>query len=120
MDFMTSFLIQINWKKDNYNSILVFVNWLIKMVYYKSIKITFNALVLTKVIIDMVVRHQNLSDSIVTDKSLLFTSKFRSLLYYFLNIKQKLFTVFRPQTDSQTERQKSTLEAYLRAFVNFE
>ncbi len=42
------------------------------------------------------------------------------MLYYFLGIKRKLSTVFHPQTDGQIERQNSTMEAYLRAFVNWE
>ena len=51
---------------------------------------------------------------------MLFTSKFWSSLCYFLGIKKKLSTAFHPQTDGQTERQNSTMEAYLRAFVNWE
>ncbi len=51
---------------------------------------------------------------------MLFTSKFWSLLCYFLGIKKKLSTAFHPQTNGQTERQNSTMEAYLRAFVNWE
>ena len=42
------------------------------------------------------------------------------MLCYFLGIKKKLSTAFHPQTDSQTERQNSTMEAYLKAFVNWE
>ena len=56
----------------------------------------------------------------MTDKSSLFTSKFWSSLCYFLGVKRRLSTAFHPQTDGQTERQNSTMEAYLRAFVNFE
>ncbi len=67
----------------------------------------------------MVVRHYGLLDSIVSYQGLVFTSKFWSSLYYFLGIKQRLSTAFHPQTDGQTEMQNSTMEAYLRAFVNF-
>ena len=38
--FVTSLPILINWKRDNYNSILVIVDWLTKMVHYKLVKIT--------------------------------------------------------------------------------
>ena len=65
-------------------------------------------------------RHHGLPDSIIINRRSLFTSKFWSLLYYFLGIKQKLFIAFHPQTDGQTERQNSIIEAYLQAFVNFE
>ncbi len=42
------------------------------------------------------------------------------MLCYFLGIKRKLSTAFYPQTNGQTEKQNSTMEAYLRAFVNWE
>ena len=90
------------------------------MVYYKPVKITIDAPGLAEVIIDVVVRHHGLPDSIVTDRGALFTSKFWSSLCYFLGIKRRLSTAFHPQTDGQTERQNSTIEAYLQAFVNFE
>ena len=90
------------------------------MVHYKPVKITINAPGLAEVIINMVVRHHGLPDSIVTDRGSLFTSKFWSSLCYFLGIKRRLSTAFHPQTDGQTERQNSMMEAYLRAFVNFE
>ena len=90
------------------------------MVHYEPIKITINALGLTEIIIDVVIRHHGLPNSIVTDKNSLFTSKFWLLLCYFLGIKCRLFTTFHPQTDNQTKWQNSTIEAYLQAFVNFE
>ena len=89
------------------------------MVHYKPVKVTINALGLATVIINMVVRHYGLPDSIVTNFGSLFTSKFWSLLCYFLGIKRKLSTAFHPQIDGQTKRQNSTIKAYLRAFVNF-
>ena len=90
------------------------------MVHYKPVKVIINASDLSKVIIDVVVQHYGLPDSIVTNKSSLFMSKFWSLLYYFLGIKQCFSNTFYLPTDSQTKRQNSTIEDYLRAFVNFE
>lgn len=74
---MTGFVIYTNEKKDNYNSILVIVDWQIKMVYYKVIKITINAPSLTKVIINIVVYYYGFLKSIVTNSSSLFISKFK-------------------------------------------
>ena len=67
MDFVTGLPISINWKGDSYNSILVIVDWLTKMVHYEPVKITLNVLRLAEVIIDVVVRHHGFPDSIVTD-----------------------------------------------------
>ena len=120
IDFVTGLPILTDWKEDSYDSILVIVNWLTKMVYYKPVKVTIDAPGLAEVIINVVMRHHSLSDSIVTNRGLLFTSKFWSLLCYFLSIKRRLSTIFHPQTDWQIERQNSTIEAYLQAFVNFE
>ena len=120
IDFVTSLPISTNWKRDNYNSILVIVDRLAKMVYYKPIKIIINAPGLAEVIIDIIVCHDGFSESIVTDKGSLFISKFWSLLCYFLDIKRQLSTAFYPQTDSQTKQQNSTIETYLWAFINFE
>ncbi len=68
----------------------------------------------------MVVRQQRIPESIVMDRASLFTSKFWSSPCYFLGIKKKLSTAFHFQTDGQIKRQNSTIEAYLRAFVNWE
>ena len=66
------------------------------------------------------VQYHGLPDSIISDRGAIFTSKFWSSLCYFFVIKRRLSTAFHPQTDGQTERQNSTMEAYLRAFVKFE
>ena len=118
MDFVTGLPVLTDWKGESYDSILVIVDRLTKMVHYEPVKITIDAPGLAEVIIDVVVRHHGLPDSIITDWGSLFTSKFWSLLCYFLEIKRKLSTAFHPQTNGQTKRQNSTMEAYLRAFVN--
>ena len=106
-------LISMDWKENSYDLILVIINWFMKIVYYKPVKIIINVLGLVEVIIDIVVRHYGFPDSIVINREYFFTSKFWSLLCYFLGIKQRLSTTFHPQTDDQTEKQNSTMEAYL-------
>ena len=64
---MTNLPISASWKSDSYNSILVIVNRLTKMVYYESIKITINALDLAGVIINVIIRYHGVLESIITD-----------------------------------------------------
>ena len=89
------------------------------MVYYEPVQTTITASALTEVILNVIVWHHGLPDSIISDRSSVFTFKFWSSLCYFLSIKRRLSTTFYSQTDSHTERQNSTMEAYLRAFVNY-
>ena len=55
MDFVSGLPLSADWKGDNYNSILVIVNRLTKMMYYEPVKVTIDALELAEVIIDVVV-----------------------------------------------------------------
>ena len=119
MDFVNGLPLYSDWKGDSYDSILIIVDRLTKMVHYKPVKVTINASGLAKVIIDMVVWHHVLPDLIVTDRGV-FTSKFWSLLCYFLGVKRRFSTTFYSQTDGQIKQQNSTIEAYFKAFVKFE
>ena len=76
------------------------------MVHYELVKVNINASGLAEVIIDVIVQHHGLPDSIISDCRAIFMSKFWSLLYYFLDIKRQLSTTFHPQTNGQTEQQQ--------------
>ena len=76
MNFVTGLPISTDWKGDSYDSILVIVDQLTKMVHYKPVKVIIDASGLAEVIINMMVRHHGLLDSIVTNRGSLFTSKF--------------------------------------------
>ena len=104
IDFVTGLPLSADWKGDSYDSILVIVDRLTKMVHYEPVKVTIDAPGLAEVIIDVVVRHHGLPDSIISDRRAIFTSKFWSLLCYFLGIKRRLSTTFHLWTDGQTER----------------
>ncbi len=99
MDFMTGLLILTNWKSESYDSIFVIVDRLTKIVHHEPVKVTINTPGLAMVIIDVVVRHHDLLDSIVSDQRSVFISKLWSSFCYFLAIKWKLSIAFRLQTD---------------------
>ncbi len=67
MDFVTGLSTLADWKSDSYDSILVIVDRLTKMVHYEPVKVTIDAPGLAEVIIDVVVRHYGVPESIVTD-----------------------------------------------------
>ena len=67
-----------------------------------------------------IVSHHGWPDEIITDRDTRFASKFWQALMNNMGVNSKLSTAFRPQTDGQTERMNQVVEAYLRAFINFE
>ena len=68
--------ISTDWKKDSYNLIFVIIDWLIKMVYYKLVKIIINTLGFAKIIINITVRYYGFFDLIIINQKLLFILKF--------------------------------------------
>ena len=110
----------VEWMGNSYDSILVIVNCLIKMVQYEPVQTTIITLTLAKVILNIVIGNHGLPNSIVNNHGLIFLSKFCSSLCYFMSINLRLATAFQPQTDGQIEWQNIKIEAYFRAFVNDE
>ncbi len=67
MDFVTGLPISANSKGDSYDSILVIVDRLTKMVHYVLVKVMIEASGLAEVIINVVVHHHGGPESIMTD-----------------------------------------------------
>ena len=67
LDFVTCLPVITNWKGETYDSILVIVDQLTKMVHYKPVKMTIDALALAEVIIEAVMWHYSFSESIFSD-----------------------------------------------------
>ena len=84
IDVVTKLPISTNWKGKSYNSILVNINRLTKMVHYELLKVNINASELAKVILNMVVWHYDLPNLIVSDRGFLFICKSWSSLCCFL------------------------------------
>src|SRR5579863_1710026 len=61
-----------------------------------------------------IIPHYGIPKKIISDRDPWFTAQFSKELCHILGIKQNLSTVFRPQTDGQSERTNQSLEQYLR------
>lgn len=69
--------------------------------------------------IERAVAYHWLPDAIVSDRGGQFVGAFWKTLCKLLGIERRVSTAFHPETDGATERMNSTVEAYLRAFVNW-
>jgi hypothetical protein len=69
--------------------------------------------------IEKVVAYHWFPDAIVSDRGGQFIGAFWKKMCELLNIERRVSTAFHPETDGATERMNSTIEAYLRAFVNW-
>lgn len=76
MDFMTGLFLSVDWKNDSYDSILIIIDCLTKIVYYELVKVIINTQKLAKAIINVVVQYHDLPDSIISDYKTNFISKF--------------------------------------------
>ena len=85
------------------DSMLMFVDWMTKMTHFILCSKSTSAREFAEMFVSHVVRLHGLLDSIVSDRSSIFTSNFWSTLASILKIDPRKSTVFHPQTDSQTE-----------------
>ena len=102
---------------QGYDSILVVVDRLTKMVHFPTTEKT-SAEGLTRLFRDNVWKLHRLPKSIISDRGPQFTAEIIRELNRILGIESKLSTAFYPQTDEQTERVNQELEQYLRMFIN--
>jgi len=114
VDFITKLLLT-----QGYDSILVVVDRLTKMVYF--ISTTKKTLVeeLAMLFRDNMWKLHRLPESIISDRGPQFMAGIMQELNRILGIKSKLSTIFHSQTDRQTERVNQELEQYLRMFIDY-
>ena len=105
MDFITKLPLA-----HKYDSILVVVNRLTKMVYFIPIIEKTLAEGLARLFRDNVWKLHGLSESIISDRGPQFVAGLMRELNRMLGIKSKLLTAFHPQTDRQIERMNQELE----------
>lgn len=76
MDFVTGLAILKDLKNDDYNLIFVIFNKLIKIVYYKLVRTSFNVASYVKFFIKVIMSDSDSSNCIMNDKNALFILKF--------------------------------------------
>jgi len=103
---------------QGYDSILVVVDRLTKMVHFIPTIEKTSAEGLARLFRDNVWKLHSLPESIISDRGPQFTAGLIWELNKILGIKSKLSTVFYPQTDGQRERVNQELEQYLRMFID--
>ena len=99
---------------QEYNSILVVVDRLTKMVHFISTIEKTSTEGLVQLFKDNVWKLHGLPESIILDKGPQFAAGLMRELNGMLGIKSKLSMAFHPQTDRQIERVNQKLEQYLR------
>jgi len=103
---------------QGYNSILVVVDRLMKIVYFIPTTEKTLAEGLARLFRDNVWKLHRLPESIILDRGLQFAAGIMWELNRMLGIESKLSIAFHPQTDKQTERVNQELEQYLRMFID--
>ena len=103
---------------QGYNSILVVVDRLTKMVHFILTTEKTSAEGLARLFRDNVWELHGLPESIISNRGPQFAAGLIRELNEMLGIKSKLSTAFHPQMNGQTERVNQELEQYLRMFIN--
>jgi len=103
---------------QGYDSILVVVDRLTKMVYFIPTMEKTSAEGLARLFRDNVWKLHGLPESIILDREPQFAAGLMRELNGMLGIASKLSTVFHPQTDGQMERVNQELEQYSRMFID--
>jgi len=104
---------------QGYDSILVVVDRLTKMVYFIPTTERTSAKGLARLSRDNVWKLHGLPESIISDRGPQFVAGLIRELNRMLGTKSKMLTAFYPQINRQTERVNQKLEQYLRMFINY-
>ncbi|KAI3768718.1 hypothetical protein L2E82_19548 [Cichorium intybus] len=99
------------------DTIWVIVDRLTKSAHFLPIQETYSAKELAKVYVDEIISRHGIPVSVISDRDVLFTSRFWKKFHEELGTRLHFSTAYHPQTDGQSERTIQTLEDMLRACV---
>ena len=104
--------------EETYDAILVMIDRLIKYCHIIPFKKIYNVEQLKYVMLNRLIRYQEISRGLTSDKDKLFTFNYWRTLLFMLRIKLRMSTTFHPQTNEQTKRTNQSLKQYLRHYIN--
>ena len=113
MDFITHF----PRTRAGYDSLLVIVDYITKMIILRSTHRTAMAVDTARLFMDAVVRFHGVPRVIVSDRDTRFTSNFWKEICRLMGTSLTMSSGFHPQTDGQTERANRSIEEMMRAYV---
>ena len=113
MDFMT----HLPKTRAGYNSLLVIVDYVTKMMILQPTHSTAIAVDTARIFMDVVVQEHGLPRVIVSDRDTKFTSSFWREVCKVMGTTLAMSSGFHPQTDGQTERANRSIEEMLWASV---
>ena len=104
--------------KEEYNMILIIVNWLTKYSHIIIFKEKYTTEQLKHIVMNRLIKYHEISKEIFSDRDKLFTSNYWKTLISLLKIKLRMSTIYHSETDSQIKRINQSLEQYLRHYIN--
>ena len=115
MDFVVGLL-----ESKGYDAIWVVVDRLTKLRHMVPCKSTCSSEDLADLFLHNIWKYHGLPSTVISDRGPQFALRFWKALCEHLGIERRLSTVtgFHPQTDGKTERFNTTMEEYLRLYVN--
>ena len=122
-EMFVNFIIKLPKSKDStneeaYDAILVIINCLTKYCHIIFFKKPYNVEQLKYIVLNRLIRYQEISKELINDKDKLFIFNYWKTLLSMLGIKLKMSTTFHPQTNEQTKRVNQSLKQYLRHYIN--
>lgn len=102
----------------SFNCVLVVADLLTKYAHFIPLHHPFNAAGIAKVFFNQVYRLHGLSQTVVSDRDRIFTSRFWTELFKLADVQLARSTAYHPQSDGQTEHINQCWETYFRCFVH--
>jgi hypothetical protein len=100
------------------NCTLVMVDKFTKYAQFLSLKHPYTASSVARLYLDQVYRLHGLPLSIVSDKDMVFTSKFWSELFSLAQVKLPMSIAYHPESDGQSKSVNHCMKTFLRCFTS--